>query len=122
MSTMIPRLAFTLALPLAFVACSEDASQTSAAPEAQAASEPVKAGPRLSPPDRDLFAERFAEACPDAEAVNEVSCLAQGMGSHDFTCEFGLGEDEVLRYEGVLSEVDGEYVLQDADSVCAQGA
>jgi len=44
------------------------------------------------------------------------------MGSHDFTCKYSLGDDEYLRHEGVLSEVEGEYVLQDTDTVCAQGS
>jgi len=81
-----------------------------------------KEGPKLAPPTRDLFAEKFAAACPDKKSVNNALCKAQGMGSHDFTCEYGLGDDEYMRFEGVLSEVDGEYQLLNPETVCAQEA
>ena len=118
-------LLLTPALVLA--ACSEAPAQDApedakpTAREMQAAIE-NNDGPKLAPPDRDLFAEKFAAACPSQKPVNKAFCQAQGMGSHDFTCEYGLGEDEYMRHEGVLSEVDGEYQLLETEKVCAQGA
>lgn len=111
--------------PLALVlgACSE-APAAEAEPKAPTAREveaAIAKGGKLAPPNRDTFAEKFAAACPAKKPVNQAECRAQGMGSHDFTCKYGLGDDEYLRYEGVLSEVEGEYVLQDTDTVCAQG-
>ncbi|MEO0641797.1 MAG: hypothetical protein AAFY47_00060 [Pseudomonadota bacterium] len=117
---------FLILSPFAFIlaACSQDTSDNAAdgAPTAREVEAAIKDGGKLSPPDRDVFAEKFAAACPSQEAVNKAICLAQGMGSHDFTCEYGLGDDEYLRHEGVLSEVEGEYVLLDPETVCAQGA
>ncbi|MEM9085459.1 MAG: hypothetical protein AAFR70_12270 [Pseudomonadota bacterium] len=110
--------------PLALAACSEAPAEEEpkkpTANEMKAALE--KSGPKLLPPNRDTFAEKFAAACPSAKEVNLAECRAQGMGSHDFTCKYGLGKDEYLRHEGVLSEVEGEYVLQEPETVCAQGA
>lgn len=109
--------------PLVLAACSEapaeDGSKAPTAKEMQAA---IEKGGKLAPPTRDTFAEKFAAACPKQEPVNKANCLAQGMGSHDFTCEYGLGDDEYLRHEGVLSEVEGEYVLLETEKVCAQGS
>ena len=111
--------------PLALVlgACSESPAEDAEpkAPTAREMEAAIKEGGKLAPPNRDTFAEKFAAACPSQKKVNKALCQAQGMGSHDFTCEYGLGDDEYLRHEGVLSEVEGEYVLQDPETVCAQG-
>ena len=117
------RTLFILA-PLALAACSEAPAQDIEAdkPTANEVAAAIEEGSKLSPPNRDLFAEKLAAACPALKPVNQAECRSQGMGSHDFTCKYGLGKDEYLRYEGVLAEVEGEYVLQDTDTVCAQGA
>ncbi|MEM6858235.1 MAG: hypothetical protein AAF559_10215 [Pseudomonadota bacterium] len=122
---MIRTLFILSPLALTLAACSEGPAEEEA-PAKPTANE-MKAvlaeeGPTLSPPNRDLFAEKLAAACPALKPVKNADCRAQGMGSHDFTCKYGLGKDEYLRYEGVLAEVEGEYVLQDTDTVCAQGA
>jgi len=117
------RTLFLLA-PLALAACSEApaAEPETKKPTANDVAAAIEKGSSLAPPNRDLFAEKLAAACPAVKPVNQADCRAQGMGSHDFTCKYGLGDDEYLRYEGTLSEVEGEYVLQDTDTVCAQGA
>ncbi|MEM7690210.1 MAG: hypothetical protein AAF291_14420 [Pseudomonadota bacterium] len=121
---MIRPLLLLAPLALTLGACSESAPEEAEdkAPTAREVQAAIDKGTKLAPPDRDVFAEKFAAACPSQEKVNKALCRAQGMGSHDFTCEYGLGDDDYLRHEGVLSEVEGEYVLQDPDTVCAQGA
>ncbi|MDJ0978795.1 MAG: hypothetical protein QNI87_09675 [Erythrobacter sp.] len=121
---MIRTLIILSPLALAASACSQGANEEAEpqAPTAREVQAAIEKGGKLSPPDRDVFAEKFAAACPSQKPVNKATCLAQGMGSHDFTCEYGLGDDDYLRHEGVLSEVDGEYVLLEPETVCAQGA
>jgi hypothetical protein len=111
-------------LALALGACSEGPAEDAErkAPTAREMAAAIEEGGKLAPPNRDVFAEKFAAACPSQKPVNNADCRAQGMGSHDFTCKYGLGEDEYLRHEGTLSEVEGEYVLLDPETVCAQGA
>ena len=120
---MIRTLSLLAPLTLALGACSPAAEEAEEqAPTAREVQAAIEKGTKLSPPDRDLFAAKFAEACPSQKPVNKATCRSQGMGSHDFTCEYGLGDDDYLRHEGTLAEVEGEYVLQDTDTVCAQGA
>ncbi|MEM7702296.1 MAG: hypothetical protein AAF251_10205 [Pseudomonadota bacterium] len=121
---MIRTLLVLSPIALALGACSETPAEDAEpkAPTAREVEAAIKEGGKLSPPNRDLFAEKLAAACPALKPVNQAECRAQGMGSHDFTCKYGLGTDEYLRHEGVLAEVEGEYVLQDTDTVCAQGA
>lgn len=115
------RIAVILApLSLVVAACSEEVAEAPAPVETTAVQEEV--GPTLHPPDRDKFAERFAAACPSAQEISTAMCRAQGMGSHDFTCEYGLGDDEYMRHEAVLHEVDGEWEVENPEEVCAQGA
>jgi len=106
--------------PLALAACAQEPAEAPAPVETTAIEEEI--GPTLHPPDRDKFAERFAVACPAAPQISTAMCRAQGMGSHDFTCEYGLGDDEYMRHEAVLQEVDGEWEVEDPDAVCAQGS
>jgi hypothetical protein len=108
---------------LALAACGEAPAQEGPKkPTANDLKAAIEQGGRIAPPTRDTFAEKFAAACPSQKPVNKADCRAQGMGSHDFTCKYGLGDDEYLRHEGVLSEQDGEYVLLESEKVCAQGA
>lgn len=121
---MIRTLLLLSPLALALGACSEGPAEEAEAkaPTAREVEAAIKEGSKLAPPTHDTFAEKYAAACPSQKKVNQALCKAQGMGSHDFTCEYGLGDDEYLRHEGTLSEVEGEYVLQDTDTVCAQGS
>lgn len=120
---MIRTLLILSPLALALGACSESPAEDAKAkaPTAREVAAAIEKGSDLAPPTRDTFAEKFAAACPASKKVNKADCRAQGMGSHDFTCKYGLGDDEYLRHEGVLSEVEGDYVLLEPETVCAQG-
>ncbi len=111
----------SLITPFALVVagCSEEVAEAPAPAETTAMSEASES--TLHPPDREKFAERFAAACPAAPAISTAICRAKGMGSHDFTCDYGLGEDEYRRHKAILHEVDGEWEIENAEQVCAQG-
>jgi len=111
---------FLVLSPLALAACSEEVAETSAPIEPTAVKAEVK--PTLHPPDSEKFSGLFAEACPSAKTISTSMCRAQGMGSHDFTCEYGLGNDEYMRHEAILHEVEGKWEIENPESVCAQGA
>lgn len=121
---MIRTLVILSPIALVLGACSQGAEDDAEpkAPTVREMQAAIDKGGKLAPPTRDTFAEKFAAACSEQKPVNKAVCRAQGMGSHDFTCEYGLGDDEYLRHEGVLSEVEGEYVLIEPETVCAQGA
>ncbi len=107
----------TLCLPLlALVACGEEPA-TETAPAAAMEVEPVVS---LPAPDEALFAELHAAACPEAEPVNGSICQ-RAMGALTASCEFGLGEDEVLRHDATLEadEAGEAWVIADAEKVCA---
>lgn len=108
----------TLCLPLlVLVACGEEPTpEPAVTPVVEA--EPVVT---LPAPDEALFAELYAEACPDAEAVNTSICR-RAMGAETVSCEYGLGEDEYLRNDATLeiSEAGDAWVIADAEAVCAQ--
>ena len=74
----------------------------------------------LPAPNQKLFAEIFAATCPAAEPVSTSSCKRAGMGSKDVACQFGLGEDEHLRHTATLTAGEDEWILADAENVCAQ--
>ena len=80
------------------------------------------AEPALPAPDEAIFAEAFADACPDAETVSTSSCQSKGLGSSDFLCKYGLGEDEYLRHQATLVPGEGEWAVADPAETCAQGA
>ena len=75
----------------------------------------------LPPPDSATFSAALAEACPDAPSVSTSLCKATGMGSETFVCEYGLGEDEYMRYSATLEEGEDSWVVTEPDAVCAQG-
>jgi len=104
-----------LLLPLALLtACGEEpAAQT--APEQVATPEPIET---LPAPDQALFSAKYAEACPDEEAVNTAVCKRAGLGSPDVVCEFGLGDDEYLRNKATLTAGEGEWAFADPENVC----
>ena len=112
------KLTLVLSLPLlALAACGEEPA-AEPAPAETVAAEPIAT---LPPPDEALFAELHAETCPDAEAVNGSFCQ-RAMGATSASCEFGLGEDEVLRNDATLDvdETGEAWVIADAETVCAQ--
>ena len=116
MTVKITPLAFCLPL-LALAACGEEpAPEPVATPAVEA--EPVVS---LPAPDEALFAEVFAETCPEAEAVNTSVCR-RAMGADTVSCEFGLGEDEYLRNDATLEldETGEAWAIADADAVCSQ--
>lgn len=104
-----------LILPLALLAaCGEEPAP---APEPTPEAPPL-ATEGLPAPNQEIFSEAFAEACPDAEPVSTAVCRRTGLGSPDFVCDYGLGEDEYRRNSAVLTAQDGEWVIADT-SVCA---
>ena len=104
-----------LILPVALLAACGEEPAPEPTPTEVAAPEPVET---LAAPDQALFTEKYAEACPEEEAVNTAVCRRAGMGSPDVICEFGLGEDEYLRNKATLTAGDGEWVLADPENVC----
>ena len=89
------------------------AAQT--APEQVVTPEPIET---LPAPDQALLTAKYAEACPEDEAVNTAMCKRAGMGSPDVVCEFGLGDDEYLRNKATLTAGEGEWTFADPENVC----
>ena len=106
---------FALLAPVTLLAaCGEEP-----APEPTETVAPVEIV-ELPAPDEALFTEVFAASCPNAEPVATAVCR-RGMGAPTASCEFGLGDDDVLRHDATL-EIDetGEgWMLADAEAVCA---
>jgi hypothetical protein len=113
----------TLVTPVALIlaGCSEEVAEAPAPAPAETAAMMPEPEETLHPPDRDKFAERFAAACPAAPQISTAMCRSKGMGSRDFTCEYGLGDDEYMRNEAILTEVDGDWEVAEPEKVCAQG-
>ena len=107
-----------LLLPLfALAACGEEPAPE-AAPAEVATPEPIVSAPA---PDEMFFTQLHAETCPDAEPVSGAFCQ-RAMGAQTASCEFSLGEDEVLRNDATL-ELDDEgqnWSIVDPEAVCAQ--
>ena len=108
------KLAYCLPLIL-LTACGEEPAAEMTEPVA--VTEPAE--PSLPPADEALFTQVFAETCPDAEPVATAVCK-RAMGADTATCEFGLGEDAVLRHEAQISGADGAWSLVDAPAICAE--
>ena len=106
---------FALLLPLALLAACGDEPAAEPVPTEAAAPEPIET---LPAPDQALFTAKYAEACPEEEAVNTAVCRRAGMGSPDVICEFGLGEDEYLRNKATLTDGEGEWVFAEPENVC----
>ena len=100
---------------LALAACGEEP-----APE-PAPSVEATPTPTLAPPDEGLFTEVFAATCPDAEPVATAVCR-RAMGADTAQCEFGLGEDEVLRHDATLEidETGENWMIADAEALCSE--
>ncbi len=108
------KLAYLIPLTLLIAACGEEPAPQ---PVDEVAA-PAPSGPSLSAPDQALFTAKYAEACPEDDAVNTAVCKRAGMGSSDVVCEFGLGEDEYLRNKATLSAGDTDWTLADPENVC----
>ncbi len=111
---LIPALALTLA------ACGEEPAPAPAPTPTQTAAPLPTAG--LAAPNEAAFTAAFAKACPDAEAVSTALCKRAGLGSPDFVCDYGLGDDEYRRNTATLTAGDGEWIISDPATVCAAGA
>ncbi len=109
------KLALLLPL-LALAACGQEPAPEPV-PAETTAPEPVET---LPAPDQELFSEVFAATCPDAEPVNTSVCRRAGIGSTEVICEFGLGEDEYLRHTATLTAEEGDWVLSDPETICAE--
>lgn len=120
MKTM-KKIALSLASVLALAACGEEPAP---APEPTATetavAEPEE--PALPAPDEEVFAATFAKACPSAKPVSTSVCKRAGLASDNMICEYGLGDDEYLRHKATLTPGDGEWIVADTETVCAQGA
>lgn len=114
--SLLPTAVGPLAL-LLLAGCGEEPAAQPAATQAPVA---APATPSLPAPDEEIFAAAFAAACPEAEPVAVSSCRSLGLGESDFSCEYGLGEDEVLRHDATLTPAEGEWTLVDPETVCAQ--
>jgi hypothetical protein len=96
--------------------------ESAPAPAETPAAAPTPVTPSLPAPDEKIFAAAFAKACPTAPKVSVSSCKSAGMGSPDFLCQYGLGDDEYLRQSLTLTAKDGEWTVKDADTVCTEAA
>ncbi len=114
------KLAFLIpALALALVACGEEPAP---APVETPVAAPTPTTPSLPAPDQAKFTEVFAAACPEAEPVSTALCRSQGLQGNGFVCDYGLGTDEYRRNTAVLVPADGEWTLDNPETVCAPGA
>lgn len=80
---------------------------------------PTEAGAALPPPQRAEFAAAWAEACPEAEPVGRAFCKSLGLAEQNFTCDYGLGNDEDRRHTAELAPGDGKWVLADPANACS---
>jgi hypothetical protein len=111
-----------LMAPIALLAGCNSEPAPAPAPTATPAAAPTPVEPSLPAPDDKIFADAFAKACTKAPKVSVSTCKSAGMGSPDFICEYGLGDDEYMRQSLTLTAADGEWTVKDADTVCAESA
>ncbi len=109
-------LTFIAIAPLALLAaCGEEPAPE---PVETAAPEPITT---LPAPDEERFSALFASTCEGAEPVSTSVCR-RPMGAEEVSCEYGLGEDNVLRHEATLApnEDSTDWVLVDAEKICTE--
>jgi len=112
--------ALALIAPLALLAgCNSEPAPT---PVETPVAAPTPARATLPAPDAKIVADAFAKACPTAAKVSVSSCKSSGMGSPDFICQYGLGDDEYMRQSLTLTATDGAWAVKDAETVCAEAA
>ncbi|MXO85725.1 hypothetical protein GRI38_06730 [Altererythrobacter aurantiacus] len=112
---------FVIAACAALVACGEAAEEAPEQVPADVATEEetFEVEPERPAPDQAVFTEVFAATCPDAEPVSNAVCR-RALGQDNVSCEFGLGEDQYLRHEAMLTP-DGEgWALDNAPAICAE--
>ena len=112
---------FALFLPLTALALSA-CGETGEEAEIDMSTEPTELAvdeDSLGPPDEAVFAEAYAAACPEAEAVASSICQATGMGGETFVCEYGLGDTEQRRRETTLVQADDAWVIENPEMACA---
>ncbi len=120
MTTLTRIAVLSLMAPIALLAgCN---GEPAPAPTETPAAVPTSAKPSLPAPDAKIFADAFAKACPKAPKISVSSCKSGGMGSPDFICQYGLGDDEYMRQSLTLTAQNGEWTVKDADTVCAEAA
>lgn len=101
----------------ALAACgSQAAPEPEPTPTAAVAAPVIE--PTLPAPDEAVFAEVYAEACPDAPKVSTSLCRSLGMGQKGFNCDYGLGDDEYRRNKATLEPGDGKWTLVDPENTC----
>ena len=92
------------------------------APTPTVAAAPTPTTPALPAPNQTVFAGVFAKACKGAPKVSTSTCKAAGMGSPNFICQYGLGDDKYLRNTLTLTQSGDEWTIMDPDKVCAEAA
>jgi hypothetical protein len=75
-------------------------------------------GSSLPPPRTAVFAEVWAEACPDAQPVSTALCRSKGFADPNFVCNFGLGDDEDRRHTAELAPGNGSWTLAEPATAC----
>jgi hypothetical protein len=115
---------FACAALVALAACNSQETAEAQAAEAPAAATAVAAPlePSMSPPDEEVFATAYAEACTAAPKVSTSLCKSAGFGKEGFVCDYGLGDDEYRRNSATLVPEDGKWVLAEAEKICAADA
>lgn len=102
-------------------ACSsEDPEQARTAEAAGPAPEQERV--TLPPPRREEFAAAWAEECPDAEPIGKALCKSKGLVDPNFTCNYGLGDDEYRRHTAELAPGDAKWELVDPAEACVVGS
>jgi hypothetical protein len=78
--------------------------------------------PTMPPPDKEIFAEAYAEACSGGKPVSTALCRSEGLGKKGFICDYGLGNDEYRRHTASVVPSDGKWTLAEPEKICAADA
>lgn len=113
------RTIFAFAAVATLAACGSQEPAPEPQPTASVAAALPEPEPSLPAPDEAIFAETFAEACPDAPKVSTSICRSHGFGKQGFTCDYGLGDDEYRRNSLDLVPGDGKWVVAEPEKACA---
>ncbi|WP_347304597.1 hypothetical protein V5740_14470 (plasmid) [Croceibacterium sp. TMG7-5b_MA50] len=110
----------TTAAMLALAGCG--AQESAPPPAVEATTAVADAQPTLAPPGAAEFTTAWADACPSAQPVSTALCKSKGLTDPNFSCDFGLGEDEYRRHTAELARGDESWELADAENACQVGA